>query len=109
MVEIKNVSSKSEFDQIVGNNEIVLVDFWATWCGPCKLFGQNILPKFANEIEDIEIIKVDVDIANELAVQYGISTVPTILIFKNKDVVKKLTGLQQKKDLLLAIEEIKNI
>ena len=97
-----------QFDQIVRDNEVVLVDFWANWCAPCKFFGKGILPKVAEVVDDISIIKVDVEKQPELSTQFGISTVPTILIFKNKDVVKKYLGIQQKDILEKDINDIKN-
>lgn len=107
MVEIIDIETKEQFEQIVRDNEIVMVDFWASWCGPCKFFGNAILPKIAQESEGIQIVKVDVDKVQDLATQFGISTVPTILIFKNKDVVKKLVGLHQKNAVLNDLEEVK--
>ena len=107
MVEVIDIETKEQFEQIVRDNEIVMTDFWATWCGPCKYFASGILPKLAEEAEGIKIVKVDVDKVSDLATQFGISTVPTILFFKNKDVVNKFVGLHQKSELLKEIEEIK--
>ena len=108
MVDIIDIETKEQFDQIVRDNEVVLVDFWANWCAPCKFFGKGILPKVAEVVDDISIIKVDVEKQPELSTQFGISTVPTILIFKNKDVVKKYLGIQQKDILEKDINDIKN-
>lgn len=108
MVDIIDIETKEQFDQIVRDNELVLVDFWANWCAPCKFFGKGILPKVAEVVDDISIIKVDVEKQPELSTQFGISTVPTILIFKNKDVVKKYLGIQQKDILEKDINDIKN-
>ena len=108
MVDIIDIETKEQFDQIVRDNELVLVDFWANWCAPCKFFGKGILPKVAEVVDDISIIKVDVEKQPELSTQFGISTVPTILIFKNKDVVKKYLGIQQKDILEKDINNIKN-
>ena len=72
----------------------VLVDFWATWCGPCKMQGP-IIEELAEALPDAKIGKLDVDDAGAIAERYNIMSIPTIVVFKDGEVVKKAVGLQQ--------------
>lgn len=90
MVYLKNEDLK---DLIKEGN--VLVDFFATWCGPCKMLGPE-LEELANERSDFKIIKVDIDEHQDLARIYGIMSVPTLLYFKNGSLVKQQSGFVPK-------------
>ncbi len=70
---------------------LVLVDFYAEWCGPCKMLGP-VLEEFAKEHEDIKVVKVDIDQHENLAREYGIMSVPTMLLFQDGKVVKQNVG-----------------
>ncbi len=70
----------------------VLADFWATWCGPCMMMAP-IVDQLATELEGkVKVVKVDVDKAQDLAQQYGITSIPTLILFKNGEVAKKHVG-----------------
>jgi len=92
--KIKN-SSDSEFQQDVldaSREQLVVVDFWATWCGPCRTMAPH-LEKIAEEYDGkVRIVKVDVDRNQKSAVTYGIQNLPTMLVFKGGEVVDKLVG-----------------
>ena len=92
MAEI--VLTEKNFEEEVLKSEIpVLVDFWATWCGPCRMLAPTIA-KIAEEQEGaLKVGKVDVDEAPELAVRYGISSIPTLMVFKNGQAVKTSVGV----------------
>ena len=76
----------------------VLVDFWAEWCGPCKMIAP-ILDELASEYDGkVKIGKVNIDLFNELAVQYGIRAIPTLLIFKGGQIADQIVGLRSKRD-----------
>lgn len=77
---------------------LVLVDFWADWCGPCKMLGP-ILDELSIELELIKIAKVNVDESGELAGEYGIRSIPTMIIFKDGQKVDQIVGLRQKSEL----------
>ena len=88
MSEILEILSKEEFNQTLKDNKLVLVDFYATWCGPCKM-QSPILHEFKEEVGDkVVIIKLDVDQTPDIAREFGILSIPTLLLFKDAQVVE---------------------
>ena len=88
--------------EVLKSDKTVLVDFWASWCGPCRMFSP-IVDQAAEELEGVaKVGKVNVDEEPELARQYGIMSIPTLMAFKNGQVVDKVMGVQGK-DAVLAM------
>ena len=85
------IQTKEEFEALLKGDKPVLVDFFATWCGPCKMFAPTF-DEFADEHIDFECVKIDVDQLGEIAKAYGIMSIPTIILFKNGEPVKKNIG-----------------
>ena len=97
------VLNENNFDNTVANG-LVLVDFWATWCGPCKMLAPTI-DAIATEYKDRVVVgKVDVDESEALARRFGIMSIPTLFLFKDGEVVEKLVGYRLKTEL----EQLRN-
>ncbi len=95
---------KSKFSEIINDNKPVLVDFFATWCGPCKTLGP-ILDTVKAELGDaIKIIKIDVDKNQPLAAEYQVRGVPTMILFKAGKQVWRQSGVLQKHELVQIIQ-----
>ena len=92
---------KNSFDDVVINGKNrVLVDFWATWCGPCRMLGP-IIEQLADELKDsVTVGKVDVDQQPDLAARYGVMTIPAVILFENGEEVKRTVGAQPKERLM---------
>ena len=91
--------TKDNFQELVLNNpKTVLLDFWATWCGPCRMIAP-ILEEIAREREDVVVGKIDVDSEMELAVQFGIVSIPTLIVMKNGEVANKAVGYMAKANI----------
>jgi thioredoxin 1 len=95
----------ANFDAEVLKSEVpVLVDFWAEWCGPCKALGPTI-DALADELQGkAKVGKLDTDANQQIAVQYGIQAIPTVIIFKGGKPVAKMTGARQKADYLASLQ-----
>ena len=90
------IVTDSSFDQVIKENKVILVDFWAEWCGPCRMIAP-IIEELSKDFEGKALIgKVDVDLNNEISAKYGIRNIPTILFLKNGEVVDKQVGAVQK-------------
>ena len=91
--------TEQNFEQEVLKSDIpVLVDFWATWCGPCRMQAP-IVDELAGEVESVKFAKLDVDANGRLAQQYGVMNIPTLLVFKEGKVAGSAVGLQSKESL----------
>lgn len=102
--QVVNLNTES-FSKAISNG-IVIVDFWAEWCGPCQIQGK-ILNELACEVSDeVMIAKIDVDENRTIAAKYGIRSIPTLLIFKNGNEVKKYVGVQSKQELIKTINNL---
>lgn len=89
----------SNFNDVISKNKTVLVDFWAEWCGPCRMISP-VIEELANEYEGKVIIgKLDVDSNQESSVKYGVRSIPTILTFKDGEIVDKQVGAVSKETL----------
>ena len=97
----------ADFDNVVHNSNVpVLVDFWAPWCGPCKIMApliEEIAEKYA---EKAKICKLNTDDARDSAVEFGIQAIPTTILFKDGQIQKKWVGVTSKEDIVAAIDEM---
>ncbi len=97
--------TKDNFEELVLKSEKkVLLDFWAVWCGPCKMIAP-IVEQIAAERPDILVGKVNVDEEMELAIQFGVSSIPTLLVLENGQVVNKAIGYMPKSDIEQLLDE----
>lgn len=97
-------ANDANFDELVLNSDVpVLVDFYAGWCGPCKMIAP-VLEELAQEPTGARIVKVNVDENPQLASRYGISSIPSLLVFKDGEVVDQQVGLANKEQLRSMIE-----
>jgi thioredoxin 1 len=97
-MSVKSIS-KNNFQEIKSESRAVLLDFYADWCGPCRMVSP-IVDEIANERDDIKVCKVNVDEEGELAAQYGIMSIPTLIVIENGEVVNKITGARPKEAIL---------
>ncbi len=83
-------------DEVINSEIPVLVDFWATWCGPCRMLAPTIAKIAEEKAGSVKVCKLDVDEVPEIASRYGIASIPTLIVFKNGSPVKKSIGVQPK-------------
>ena len=95
------------FDQVVHESQVpVLVDFWAPWCGPCRMLAP-IVEEIANEYDGkAKVCKINTDQARDSAIEFGISAIPTVILFQGGKIQKKWVGLTSKKDMAAAIDNL---
>ncbi len=92
--------TKDNFDEKVKNNDKpILLDFWATWCGPCQMVAP-IVHEIADEHDDIDVGKVNVDDASDLAAAFGITSIPTLIVIKDGKSVNQAVGFRSKEEIL---------
>ncbi|MFK4785815.1 thioredoxin [Fusobacterium sp. MFO224] len=91
-MSIINITKNNFESEVLKSNDIVILDFWATWCGPCRALGP-ILESFANKNSNIKIGKINVDEEAELAGKFQIMSIPTLIIYKNGEIINKSVGL----------------
>ena len=101
-----NVVTNTNFAEMLAGDKPVLVDFWATWCGPCRILSPTV-DEIAEEYADrITVAKCNVDDAEEIAMQYRIMSIPTLLFFKGGEVVDKRVGVVSKEEIVSIINSI---
>jgi thioredoxin 1 len=95
---IIDIKSQEEFNQVIEDNEKVLVDFWAQWCGPCKMVAPA-LDQLNKELDNVIIAKVDIDNVTDVPEKYGVRSIPTLLKFENGSAEETRVGFQTVKQL----------
>ena len=95
--------NKNNFEEVKNSDKPVLLDFYADWCGPCRMVAP-ILHEIAEERPDVIVGKINVDQEEELAMQFGVYSIPTLVVMKNGEVVRQVSGARPKAQLLALLE-----
>ncbi|MBQ9786111.1 MAG: thioredoxin [Clostridia bacterium] len=102
---VEHISKDAFENEVLGAESPVLVDFYATWCGPCKMLAP-ILDEVSEESDKVKIVKVDIDENMDIAEKYGIMSIPTLIVFKEGQEIAREVGFRQKTQILEIIENI---
>ena len=103
---VNNITKDDFSKEVISSDKTVLVDFYATWCGPCKALAP-VLEKIAeNHPDDVKVFKVNVDEEEKLAIYFGITVVPTVIIFKNGQTASSFVGLRSASEIEKMIEKL---
>ena len=97
---MEKIATNSNFPEILAAGGVVLVDFWATWCGPCRMLAPTVEDIAAEYEGKVTVVKCNVDDCEDIAVQYGIRSIPTLIYFKDGQVADKTVGPVQKADIV---------
>ena len=103
MANLPQVTDNNFQAEVLESDKPVLVDFWAAWCGPCRVVAP-VLEEIASERDDLRIVKLDVDANQQTAANYDVLSIPTMILFKNGQVAKKIIGAYPKKRLESELE-----
>ena len=96
-------ANKNNFNELLNDEKTILLDFFATWCGPCRMIAPA-LEEISQEHPEYKIIKIDVDEEPEIAVNYGVSTIPTLIVMKSGNIVSQSVGAKPKAQILQMLE-----
>lgn len=99
-------ATNENFKEIISGNQPVLVDFWATWCGPCRMLGPTVEAVAKEYDGKVTVVKCNVDDCEDLSMQFGIRNIPTLLFFKDGQVVDKLVGNVPKAEITSRLDTI---
>lgn len=102
---MKHITTKEEFEQLIKDNNNVVIDFYATWCGPCKMLAP-VMENVSEEFNNIAFVKVDVDQAEELASMFGITSIPTVVYIKNQSLALRELGFKSKEKIVENLQTI---
>ena len=94
-----NITSENFHDEVINSDKPVLLDFWAGWCGPCRMVAPSV-EEIAEERSDIKVGKVNIDEQFELAREFGIMSIPTLVVMKDGKVIRQATGARPKDQIL---------
>ena len=94
-----NVNKNSFNQEVLNSDKPVLIDFWASWCGPCRMVGP-LVEEIAAERYDVKVVKVNVDEEQELAMQFQVMSIPTLVVMKNGKIVNRAVGARPKAQIL---------
>ena len=100
---IVNITNANFKEEVLGSDKKVLVDFWAPWCGPCRMVSP-IVDEIAEENTTIKVAKINIDEQPQLASQYSVMSIPTLMVFENGDMVDKAVGARNKSFILQMLE-----
>lgn len=100
---VVNITNANFKEEVLDSDKKVLVDFWAPWCGPCRMVSP-IVEEIAEENAAIKVAKVNIDEQPQLAAQYGVMSIPTLIVFENGDVADKAVGARNKSFILQMLE-----
>ena len=102
-MSVITVTKENFQSEVLESNKTVLIDFWAEWCGPCRMLSP-VVDEIANEKPDVKVCKVNVDNEPELATQFGVMSIPTLVVIKDGEVVNQSVGVQPKESILVMLK-----
>jgi len=102
-MSVKIFNGENFNEEVINSEGTVIVDFYADWCGPCKMMSP-IIDKISEEMQEIKVGKINVDNSQDLAMQYNVMSIPTIMIFKNGKVTQTFVGVTDKEQIIEAVK-----